>query len=267
MGKKKDLELMRADVIRLANDSKIPSILFDELLKFFINQEEVDEIKDHASLKSSKVGYAIVMTPTVEFKINIYVTPEVEKLSHAAIILTKEGERFICFNTDLFFDILSNGEFGMKTIRAICAHEIGHLIADHLGANKPKGLLTVNDEEQERAIKVIETVDKKEAKEAYKGYMSTTLRSILSGGCLQDELVADLISLRFCKIQHVVNAHLLTTNKNVFTKIEKFNRVKALQDYVSTETIPREGYGLQLVFDTKLIEIFSESNPDLIKVS
>lgn len=218
---------------------------YKELRKHFIQLEEKvsSEKEDCSTIGFYTIGVLNVRTPEKEFSIDVAYSEERSKISHAAITLLKDGSYVIIFNIDLLSETL--GSVTMD-ILGICAHEIGHFLAGHFDEDTTsKNILNYKPEDQ---LFLASEYHRLKTDAAYDAYMNTLLYSLLKGGCNTREYEADLIALKMVDISCLTAIHLETMNEtNIFSKIEKMNRIKQLTKYVNKYEIERTGYGLELV--------------------
>lgn len=180
-------------------------------------------------------GVVKYVTPVDKGEVNFAITSDECALGcDCALVEFKDGEVAIVV-TDKTYINASDTE-----LRALVAHELGHLISGHI-KDKPLSFPNLYREEVERAY----------AEGDANIHIYWTTKAIVDGGYLSIELEADLIASKFVELRDVCFMQLNEgfKHKNPTVVLEKYNRLKALNDMLKDTQTPSDGYSFEIVMN------------------
>lgn len=167
-------------------------------------------------------------------------------LNYTSVIKTTNDYIFIGVSeTD--FDLF-NTDDGWNIFIGIISHEVGHILAGHFDitnvTNGP-GRIDVNKPAQ---IFLFSRYLEDSTESNLYAYLKTLFFGLLKGGCFEKELEADMNALKFVEVSTLVSVHGLDLDSkhNVYTALEKKNRISRLLNYAKHNQIDRKGYELSL---------------------
>lgn len=220
-----------------------------EFFKFF-HRSEMDGITSSSDVMNTKeVGEINIITPKGKETISLAITDEKRNTQNTAwMIKTIDGRFIVIFHIDYFIKQLFS--HNMDALYATVAHEIGHYLCGHF-ENAPSASLDVKREVQDFFHKQYEHSPTPANEVAY---MRSVFFALLKGGVVIRELEADMMALKFVPVANLVHIHTqdFDDKVNVFTVVEKVNRIKRLNHYAENNDIDKEGYNLFVqLYDTK----------------
>lgn len=218
---------------------------YRELEKYFIQTEEKNITKDITNINHFDLGVIKIKTPYKNFGLPLIFTKDKNSIDNAAIVKFTSDEICICFSNELLEKCLN--EDNLDIMYAICAHEIGHYLSGHFNNDINNNFLNIKTEEQKFLFSEYKRL---QTNSSYTLYMRNVLTSLLRGGCTIKELEADLKALNFITFDNLISMHIKLLHKdNIFTRIEKLNRIKYLEKYISENKIDIEDYELDIEFN------------------
>lgn len=248
-------------------DFKTKMQLFRAFFNHYKHTEENIESKRLTSVSLNKSG---IVTITTREKTTVYDLSVVDVESSGMAIRTTDNDIIICFGEEAM-EVFRQTHNGLNTLKSIVAHEAGHIINGDLDLeNIRPDFVNVDKEVQENLFKIaMNTEDPKKNIQ----YLRSVMSGMLKGGCLEQELKADLSALRFISLEDLIHIHSLDlkhiNKSNPYIALEKVNRINQLNAFAREyfKTIDdineyRAGYALEVYlideFPRPYAEVISE---------
>lgn len=145
------------------------------------------------------------------------------KVGCAYLCLFENGERAIVMDRDYFVNT------NYDRIKAVIAHEIGHLICQHYKHPSYGRQLNVRTDKLERlSYKASQSDHSKDTM----NYMRAVMFSLIRGGCVTREVEADMAATLYTSVDSLIAVHSEDlTHPNPTAVLEKTNRLKWLNEF------------------------------------
>ena len=244
-------------------DFKTKAQLFRAFFNHHRHLEGAIDKEGPTTISMNKIGEVVITTPSESTVYKLVIT---DYETNGMAVRTTDNDLIICFGKKAM-DAFHNNHNGFNTLKSIVAHEAGHIINGDLNQESPViDYLNVDYNTQKTLFRVAaETSDPK----AYTRYLRSTVSSMLRGGCLTQELNADLSALRFILLEDLTHIHTLDLRKlngdNPYIALEKANRINqhnayAKEHFKTAESMKqyKEGYQLDIYLIADSIRPYGE---------